>query len=40
MSVYLFVCVGQLDLSFVNNLFKSIAHPKIGLLVFLFVGVS
>lgn len=40
MSVYLFVCVGQLDLPFVNNLLKSIAHPKIGLLVFLFVGVS
>ena len=37
MSVYLFVCVGQLDLSFVNDLFKSIAHPQIGLLVFLFI---
>ena len=35
--MYLFVCVGQLDLSFVNNLFKSIAYPKIGLLVFLFI---
>ena len=37
--MYLFVCVEQLDiyLSFVNNLFKSIAHPKIGLLIFLLI---